>query len=109
MVEAEKFTERRQHERLPLMMPAETLFEGATLDTVILDISLGGAKIRLTDAELHPTDIAKAIVLDIPKAGTMEGEVIWIDDEYVGIKFDDGQKTMLNLVLYAIPGGPGSI
>ena len=109
MVSAEKHEERRKHERLPLMMEARALFGDATLGAVIFDISLGGAKIRLTETELRPQDIGEPIALDIPQAGRMDGEIIWIDDEYVGIKFEDGQKTMLNLILLAIPGGPGSI
>ncbi len=105
MVVTEKFSERREQQRMPLMVPVEILFGDATLDAVIFDISLDGAKVRMTDAGLHPeNDITKPIALNVSEAGRVDGEVIWIDDEYVGIEFDDGQKTMLNLVLQATSG-----
>ena len=105
MTLAEGFTERRQFERFPLLKEAEALVDGTTLGAVIFDITLDGAKIRLTDSELHPeNDIAKPISLIIPDAGILEGRVIWTDDEYVGIRFDENQKTMLNLVLEGISG-----
>ena len=93
-------TERLRHERYPLMMEAGVLIGGEALGAEIIDLSAGGAKLRLRGAEDHRShDPANSIVLHIPKFGGFEGRVVWKDDDYVGILFNENHKTLVNLIL----------
>ena len=92
MTDAESFEERRQFERYPLMLEAETSLGGESLECTIFDVSAGGAKIRLKQ------DPFKHVVLTIPPFGEFEGEVVWKDDEYVGIKFHEDQEKMMEVI-----------
>lgn len=92
--------ERRRHERYPLMMEAGVLIGGEALGAVIIDLSAGGAKLRLRESEdIQSYDPADSIELHIPKFGGFEGKVVWKDDDYVGIMFNEDHKTLVNLIL----------
>ena len=100
MTETENVTERRRHDRYPLMMEAGVLIGGEALGAEIIALSAGGAKLRLRGAEvLQSYDPGASIVLHIPKFGGFEGEVVWKDDDYVGLEFNEDHKTLVNLVL----------
>jgi hypothetical protein len=90
--------ERRHTERFPLTVKAEIAFGDADLDARIYDLSPTGAKVRLKKGLL------KNIVLSIPPFGVFEGEVAWTDDEYIGIKFDEDHKAIVNLILEHVAG-----
>ena len=72
---------------------------GETFAAVIWDISAGGAKVQLK-APGKGTEIAlpKTTVLAIPDFGGYEGDIVWIDDEFIGIKFHENHKTMVKLI-----------
>ena len=92
-------TDRRQFERYPLMLEAQVTIDGETFAAVIFDISAGGAKVQLK-APGKGTEIAlpKTTVLAIPDFGGYEGDIVWIDDEFIGIKFHENHKTMVKLI-----------
>lgn len=93
MTQAPDFEEKRQFERYPLMLDAEVALGGEALDITIFDVSAGGAKIRFK------ADPLKRIVLKVPPFGEFEGEVVWKDDEYVGIKFHEDQQKMAEIIV----------
>jgi hypothetical protein len=93
MTEAPEFDEKRQSERYPLMLDAEAALGGDALEITIFDVSAGGAKVRFKE------DPLKHIVLKVPPFGEFEGEIVWKDDEYVGIKFNEDQKKMAEIIL----------
>ncbi len=93
MTKAPVIEEKRQSERYPLMLDAEVGLGGEALDITIFDISAGGAKIRFKE------DPLKRIVLKVPPFGEFEGEVVWQDDEYVGMKFNEDQEKMARVIL----------
>ena len=100
MTVPESVFERRRYERYPLMLEAGALIGGEALGAVIIDLSAGGAKLRLRGTEDHRShDAADSIVLHIPKFGGFEGRIVWRDDDYVGIRFHEDHKTIVNLVL----------
>ena len=93
-------TERRRHERYPLMLEAGVLMGGDALGASIIDLSAGGAKLRLRGADvLQYYDLSASIVLHIPNFGGFEGKVVWKDDDYVGVMFNENHKTLVNLIL----------
>ena len=92
-------TERRQHERYPLMLEAAVNICGESFAAVIFDISAGGAKVRLKDAgNAAETAAPKTAVLDIPDYGDYEGDIVWTDDDFIGIDFHEDHKTMVKLI-----------
>ncbi len=92
-------TERRQHERYPLMLEAAVTIGSETFAAVIFDISAGGAKVQLKEAgNAAENAMPKTVVLDIPEYGDYEGDIIWIDDDYIGINFHENHKTMVKLI-----------
>ena len=92
-------TERRQHERYPLMLEAAMTIGGESFAAVIFDISAGGAKVQLKDAgNAAENAMPKTVVLDIPEYGDYEGDIIWTDDDYIGIHFHENHKTMVKLI-----------
>jgi hypothetical protein len=93
MTDDQDFVERRQFERFPLMLEAEVSLGSDALASMIFDVSAGGAKVRFKD------DPFKKIVLKIPPFGEFEGEVVWKDDEYVGIKFGEDHEKMMDVIV----------
>ena len=72
---------------------------GDTFAAVIFDISGGGAKLQLKEAGTAAVNaMPKTVILTIPEYGGYEGDIIWIDDEYIGIHFHENHKTMVKLI-----------
>ena len=103
MTVPESVIERRRHERYPLMMEAGVLIGGEALGAEIINLSAGGAKLRLRKIEEYQScDPAASIVLHIPNFGGFEGRVVWKDDDYVGVMFNEDHKTLVNLILDSV-------
>ena len=99
------FTEKRQFERYPLMLEAEVSHADQIIDCVIFDVSAGGAKVRLKGAVIDGQKSAiKRVLLHIPPFGEFEGDIVWTDDEYMGIKFYETHKTVVNMLLERASG-----
>ena len=100
MIQAETFTENHRFARYLLMLEAEVSIGGEAFGCVIFGLSAGGAKVRLRGAEgLSERYLSEPVDLHIPRFGGFEGEIIWKDDEFVGIKFNENHKTIVNLIL----------
>ena len=93
MTDPSDFEEKRQFERYPLMLDAEVALGGEALAITIFDVSAGGAKIRFKE------DPLKHIVIKVPPFGEFEGEIMWKDDEYVGVKFNEDQQKMAEVIV----------
>ena len=92
-------TERRQHERYPLMLEAAVTIGGETFAAVIWDISAGGAKVQLRDAgNAAENAMPKTAILDIPEYEDFKGDIIWTDDDFIGINFHENHKTTVKLI-----------
>ncbi len=99
------FTEKRQFERYPLMLEAEVSHADQIIDCVIFDVSAGGAKVRLKKARIDAQNSPiKRVLLHIPPFGEFEGDIVWTDDEYMGIKFYETHKTVVNMLLERASG-----
>ena len=86
------FVEKRAHERFQISVNAEVTFAGVTIDCATIDLSKGGAKVKF------PTDLFKNVVLSIAPFGELVGDIIWKDDEYVGIKFHGDQGRLPEII-----------
>ncbi|MDA1088944.1 MAG: PilZ domain-containing protein [Proteobacteria bacterium] len=88
MMPAETTSERRRGERFPIMMTASVAFADNFMNATIFDVSSGGAKVRLDGDEIPAEDVLNhAFILNIPAYGKFPGDIVWKDDEYIGIQF----------------------
>ena len=94
-----KGTDRRQVDRHPLMLEAQVTIGAESFAAVIFEISTGGAKVQLKNAgNAAENAMPKTAVLDIPDYGGYEGDIVWIDDDFIGIDFHESHKTMVKLI-----------
>ena len=92
-------TERRQFDRHPLMLKAQVTIGAESFAAVIFEISAAGAKVQLKDAgKVAEIVLPKTAVIEIPEYGGFEGDIVWIDDEFIGIDFHESHKTTVKLI-----------
>ena len=92
-------TDRRQFDRHPLMLKAQVTIGAESFAAVIFEISAGGAKVQLKDAgNAAENTMPKTAVLEIPEYGGFEGDIVWTDDEFIGIDFHEDYKTTVKLI-----------
>ncbi len=92
-------TDRRQFDRHPLMLEAKVTIGAESFAAVIFEISAAGAKVQLKDAgNAAENAMPKTAVLEIPEYGDFEGDIIWTDDDFIGINFHENHKTIVKLI-----------
>ena len=70
------------------MLQGGVSIAGETFAEVIFDISGGGAKVQVKEAGNKAENaMPKTAILTIPEFGDFEGDIVWTDDEYIGIHF----------------------
>ena len=98
--------EQRKSERLPTMMDISMTRGGQMVEGVLVDISEGGAKIRVaTAASGEPSSESDAIVLNIPRFGEFDGEIVWTEGKFAGIQFSENHKALFSLIREAATQG----
>ena len=92
--------ERRKFERFPIMMRAAVTVGDDNLEATIFDVSACGAKVRLDGTDVpSPENMAQNVVLYIPAYGEFPADVVWRDDEYLGLRFHEDHSLALNPLL----------
>lgn len=81
--------ERQLRSRRLILYPGVLRCRDAQIDCETVDLSAGGAKIRL----LEPYECSSPVTLSFD-IGTFEGDVVWQNDEFVGIRFKDDPKQV---------------
>ena len=83
MSEPERPVERQRHPRRLVLYPGTVRCSDSVGDCEVVDLSATGAKVRLEEEFECTSPIT--LSFDI---GEFEGEVVWQNEEFVGIKFD---------------------
>ena len=79
---------------------AATLACGAKrYDCVVVDLSLGGACIRLA----HPLAKGDLVSLILDRFGALRAEVAWQDEQSIGLRFVDDSKTVADIIGNRLP------
>lgn len=100
MMPNEIIDERRESERFPIMMRASIMVGDDNLEATIFDVSGGGAKVRLDGTDIPaPENMASNVVLSIPAYGEFPADVVWRDEEYLGLRFHEDHSQALNPLL----------
>jgi len=106
MTSKDNHTEQRKSERLPTMMDISVIRGGQMVEGVLVDISEGGAKVRVaTAASDEPGSESEAIVLNIPRFGEFDGEIVWTEGKFAGIQFSENHKVLFSLIREAATRG----
>ncbi len=92
--EAADLKDRHRHPRTGVLCPAKLASGGQAWDCEILDISAGGAKVRLP----KPLDPAAEFSLTIGSHGTFPVRVRWQNGPYLGVAFLCDLETSTRLV-----------
>jgi len=80
------------------MLDTTVTFSGGAYDTALIDVSAGGAKFCFKMPPPKMPDRGTPISIEIQPFGEFDGEVMWIDDDYAGIKFDENHKATAALI-----------
>ena len=73
----------REHQRRRVLWNVKLHQDGRIWECPVVDISAGGAKIRIAE----PLAISSRVVLAIERLGNFQGEVRWQNDTFAGITF----------------------
>jgi len=92
------FAERREFERFSLMLDASVTFAGEYYDVVLIDISAGGAKFQFKMIPPSLPDSNAEVAIEVPPHGGFYGNIVWVDGNYAGIKFDENHKAAASLI-----------
>ena len=81
----DKWKEYRRHPRISVILASSLETERGTMHCVALDLSLGGARIRV-QGNLEPL---AQVTLVLPKFGRFPGHVVWRNASDAGMQFSD--------------------
>lgn len=98
MNENVNFSDRRRAERFPLMLDAVAVLPNGRYEATLMDISAGGAKFKLEDAPLEPIEHGLTMSIEIPPFGGFYGFIVWIDESFAGMEFDENHKVTAGLI-----------
>ncbi|HZT51090.1 MAG TPA: PilZ domain-containing protein [Stellaceae bacterium] len=91
--------DRRQHKRKPVLWAARIETQDGPSDCIILDLSLGGAKLR-SAAEVAAQDM---ITLVIDRFGALNAEVMWARSGKMGVRFVDAPDQIAHIIGGSLP------
>jgi PilZ domain len=91
--------ERRHHKRKPVLWAARVETRDGPCECIILDLSLGGAKLR------GATDVAadQAVTLVIDRFGALKAKVVWSRQNYMGLRFTDSPDQIAHILGTTLP------
>jgi len=90
----EKTSETRRFERTTVLWSGKLVFQEQSVACVIVNISSGGAMVRAEDSGLFVT----SLVLHCSRFGDLVAEVVWRQDEEIGLKFADTAETIAGVL-----------
>lgn len=79
--------ERRRHPRVGVAWMASLVSGRGVADCLVIDVSLGGAKLAFADAP--PPEAGAAATLDLGLRGHFRSVVVWRRGEFAGLSFLD--------------------
>ncbi len=94
MSETANPTDRQKHPRYQTLCPGKFYTGGRVVDCDVLNISAGGAKIRLA----RQVEATSQVRLRIDRVGEFSGRVAWRDGVILGIEFHDQLREIARIV-----------
>jgi hypothetical protein len=91
--------ERREHKRKPVLWSARVEWNSGAAECIIMDLSLGGAKLRgPVAAKAHDP-----VTLVIDRFGTIRAEIVWARMGYIGLRFTDSHDQISHILGTTLP------
>ncbi len=90
----EKSSEYRRFERTTVLWSGQLVFQEQSVACVIVNISSGGAMVRSED----PAFYATSVVLRNARIGDLAAEVVWRQNDELGLKFADDPETVAEII-----------
>ena len=92
---------RREFGRTLVLMSGTVYSEREVGQCAIFNLSLGGAKVRVSEPlpEGHP------VTLTISRSGVFRGEVVWQNERLAGIRFLDSPRSVARVLGEFLPDG----
>ena len=104
--------DRRQHRRIETAWSALLLLGNQPLRCVVVNISVGGAKISVDaadpDAGLKALQTGSSVVLNINGIGEFAGKIAWVDGAEGGIQFAEDPAKVAQYLEFAAASRPAS-
>lgn len=94
MNEPETLRDRQQHPRYSTLCPGTFYVGDREVDCKVLNISAGGAKVRLAE----PVEIDSQVRVQIDRVGEFSGRVAWCNGTTLGIEFHDELSDFAHIV-----------
>ena len=91
--------DRRQHKRKPVLWAARIETRDGPGECIILDLSLGGAKLR-SSASVAVRD---EVMLVIDRFGALNAEVMWARSGKMGLRFIDAPDQIAHIIGATLP------
>ena len=91
--------EQRRHRRCSVLWTACLFSGGRTMDAVVLNLSAGGARIRLPQAPA----VEDRATVSIGRFGDFAGRLVWRDGNEIGLEFLDPPERVVDKVGDTLP------
>jgi len=92
--------ERRRHRRKAVLWSARVETRSGPSDCIILDLSLGGAKVKATGTSVPARQV---VTLVIDRFGALRAEVVWSRMGHMGLRFIDAPDHIAHVVGSTLP------
>lgn len=90
--EISEMLEKRSQQRVTIELSAEIMLDSDVINCSTVDLSSGGAKIKIPEA------FFQNVMINIANTGGIKGDIKWIDGEYFGIKFEEEQSEIVKVL-----------
>jgi hypothetical protein len=90
----EESSPTRRFERTTVLWSGHLVHQEQMVACVIVNISAGGAMVRSED----PAFFMTPVVLRNPRIGDLSAEVVWRQNEELGLKFVDDPDTIAEII-----------
>lgn len=101
----ETYAEPRRTVRKRVLWAATLKGEEGSCDCVVVDLSLGGAKLLLSMTITEGQKVA----LTLGRFGTFNGEVVWRRADALGVRFLDDPERIAAMIGDCLPLTPASV
>jgi len=95
------WAERRQFRRKAVIWAARLDTPNGTLDCITLDLSLGGARLRLSE----PVGLLEHVTLILDKFGRFPAEIVWVTETEIGLQFTESPEQVAGRFGNILPFG----
>lgn len=95
----EEYSDQRRYKRKPVLYGARLETPNGAYDCITLDLSLGGAKLRLSNT----VELKQPVALVLDRFGVLQAEIVWQRPGLVGLRFTDDPEYVGSILGRTLP------